>query len=246
MRNPYLGIVFKLNAGMGLAFKEQLGNIFLNRRYRFYTSLLLALAVFIVSKNRVSGAINYMLTWIAFAGSTLLFSWITILSSHPRKVKAIAREQDSSRTLIFLLIVGAAFISLFAIIFLLQNISTETKAELTYHIALSGMSVICSWFLIHTIFTLRYAHLYYSCRKEEENLKKVHRGGLDFPNEPEPDYLDFAYFSFVLGMTFQVSDVEISSRHIRRLALLHGLLSFVYNTVIVALSINIISNIIQK
>ena len=69
---------------------------------------------------------------------------------------------------------------------------------------------------------------------------------LQFPDEHEPDYLDFAYFSFVLGMTFQVSDVEISSKEIRRMALLHGFLSFIYNTVIVAFSINIISGLIAK
>lgn len=80
----------------------------------------------------------------------------------------------------------------------------------------------------------------------EPGIQKKESGGLAFPNDPEPDYLDFAYFSFVVGMTFQVSDVQITSSQIRRLALLHGLLSFGYNTVIVALSINIISGFIKK
>ena len=96
--------------------------------------------------------------------------------------------------------------------------------------------------LIHTLFTLGYAHLYYhvSIAGVADNA------AFDFPNEPQPDYLDFAYFSFVLGMTFQVSDVAIKSRKVRRLALIHSFLAFVYNTVIVALSINIVSGIISK
>src|SRR5690606_27864512 len=106
-------------------------------------------------------------------------------------------------------------------------------------------AVICAWLLVHTLFTFRYAHLFYS-RLGEEQERSGFIGGLDFPKETKPDYLDFTYFSFVIGMTFQVSDVEISSRRIRRLALMHAVVSFIFNTVILALSINIILGIIQK
>ncbi len=167
----------------------------------------------------------------------LLFSWIIILSFHPKQVKAEAGEEDASGAFIFLFVVMAAFISLFAIIFLLQSIPLETKKGLSVHILVSIASVFSSWTLIHTLFTIRYAHKYYEAESYETDNNK--RGqGLDFPNESEPDFLDFAYFYFVLGMTFQVSDVQITSKQIRRLALLHGFLSFIYNTVIVALSIN--------
>ena len=84
------------------------------------------------------------------------------------------------------------------------------------------------------MFTLRYAHLYYGNRSS----KNQRPGGLDFPHEDEPDYLDFAYFSFVIGMTSQVSDVAIGSRTIRRTALVHGLLSFGFNAIIIALTIS--------
>ena len=97
--------------------------------------------------------------------------------------------------------------------------------------------VICSWFLLHTIFAYRYALLYYGDHPLDPDLHTV---GLQIPNELWPDYLDFAYFSFVIGMTFQVSDIEISSRTIRRVALMHGILSFLFNTVIVALTINVV------
>jgi uncharacterized membrane protein len=91
---------------------------------------------------------------------------------------------------------------------------------------------------VHTVFALRYAHIYYDC---DEHGKAA--GGLNFPDEDSPDYLDFAYFSFVIGMTSQVSDVNISGRSMRRLALLHGLISFGFNLSILGLCINMISGL---
>ena len=102
-------------------------------------------------------------------------------------------------------------------------------------ICIAGMAL--SWFLVHTVFAFRYGHLYYG---DDEDEPANHAAGLEFPKEPAPDYLDFAYFAFVIGMTFQVSDVEISSRRLRRLVLFHGIISFLFNTVILALSISVI------
>ncbi|RYE28002.1 MAG: DUF1345 domain-containing protein [Sphingobacteriaceae bacterium] len=180
-----------------------------------------------------------MLTWISYALSILTTSWISILSLHPKDVRKTAKLEDSSVTFIFLFIIASAFASLFAVVILLQSIKNSSPEQITIHVILSVASVIISWFLTHTVFTLRYAHLFYST----EEGKEEYAAGLEFPKELEPDYLDFVYFSFGIGTTFQVSDVEISSRIIRRLAWAHGLLSFAFNTVIVALSINIISGL---
>jgi uncharacterized membrane protein len=111
---------------------------------------------------------------------------------------------------------------------------------------LAAAAVLCSWTLIHTLFTLRYAHLFYTYPERPGESHEKNILALEFPGTTMPDYLDFAFFSFVLGMTFQVSDVQITSPKLRRLALLHGFLSFVYNTIIIALSINIISGVIGK
>ncbi|HEX8460748.1 MAG TPA: DUF1345 domain-containing protein [Segetibacter sp.] len=218
-------------------------NLVINRHYRLYVSLLTALVVWLISyNNKVSGQVSFMVTWMAFAFVNIALSWFVILSFHPKQVKAIADQEDSSSSFIFLFVVLAAFISLFAIVFLLQTIPTGSKHGFNMHVLLSLASVFCSWMLIHTLFTLRYAHLYYSSK----SAVAITNPALNFPNEPEPDYLDFAYFSFVLGMTFQVSDVAINARRVRRLALLHSFLAFVYNTVIVALSINIVYGIISR
>jgi len=218
-------------------------------KYRVYFSLLIALIVYFGTRKQAP-SISFMFTSIAFSGTFLIFSWIVILSSHPRGLRNLAGEQDTSRTLIFLFVLFAALISVFAIIALLQQAPNASKTGLTRQILLAAAAVFCSWTLIHTLFTLRYAHLYYTYPNEDTKGHSKNdsnsEGGLDFPGTKMPDYLDFAYFSFVLGMTFQVSDVEITSASIRRLALLHGFLSFVYNTIIIALSINIISGVIGR
>jgi uncharacterized membrane protein len=169
--------------------------------------------------------------------------WITILSSHPLEVRKIAKLQDSSRTFLFLLIIGASIASFGAIIFLLKSTKGHS-ADVGSHILLAITGVIVSWWLLHTVFTLRYAHLYYDIINDDGTSKPG--GGLEFPGNEQPDYTDFVYFSFVLGMTFQVSDVVITSKHIRRLATMHGLLSFGYNTAILALSINVISGMVAQ
>jgi uncharacterized membrane protein len=169
--------------------------------------------------------------------------WIIILNAHPKEIRKIARLQDSSRTLIFLVVIAASIISLGAIIFLLKGTKGQAEADVTGHILLAMASVIVSWWLVHTLFTMRYAHLYYDTDNNDD--KELPVGGLEFPgDEKEPDYIDFVYFSFVIGMTFQVSDVQITDRKIRRLVLMHGLISFAFNTAIVALSINVVSSLV--
>jgi uncharacterized membrane protein len=217
-----------------------------NRQTRVLVSLVVAVIVLFISRNNVSGIVSFMCTWVAFASSNLLSSWAMILYYHPTEVKVIANKEDWGATFIFLFVLLAAFISLFAIIFLLKSIPNESRRGLNLHILLSIASVFCSWTLIHTLFTLKYAHKYYGAGHQQNDDKISFGKGLDFPGEKTPDFLDFAYFSFVIGMTFQVSDVQITSREIRRLSLLHAFLSFIYNTVIVALSINIISGLISK
>ena len=209
---------------------------YLDSQHRQYIALAVALLTYFLTRKQPL-SINIMLTWINYASSILVMSWISILSMHPSNVRKVASLEDSSVTFIFLFIIGSAFASLFAVVFLLQSLKGLSKEQTITHVLLSITSVAISWWLTHTIFTMRYAHIFYSTKNEEGEYGY----GLEFPKEPHPDFMDFVYFSFVIGMTFQVSDVEISSRKIRRLAWLQGILSFVFNTAIVALSINIIS-----
>ena len=209
-------------------------------------ALFFGVIAFFAAKAGGEPGLPYLFGWIAFSLTTLFFVWNTILARHPKQTGSIARQQDSSVFIIFLIVVSAAFVSLFAIILLLRGLPSYSKHGLSLHIVLSMIDVGLSWLLIHSLFTIRYAHLYYNDDHKNSDGTRQEPGGLDFPKEPLPDFLDFAYFSFVLGMTFQTADVSITSRAIRRLALLHGFLSFIYNTAIIALSINIVSGLIGK
>ncbi|RIV18459.1 DUF1345 domain-containing protein [Fibrisoma montanum] len=203
--------------------------------------LLIALGVMLLVLAFLPDTLNWpdriTILWVSYASTVLSLMWTSILNAHPRELPKLSRIQDSSRTFIFLFIVFAAVASLSAVVALLNAMNDRHRGE---HSLLALLAVVCSWSLVHTVFTLRYAHLYYG---DSPHLAKP-VGGLDFPREPEPDYLDFAYFAFVIGMTSQVSDVQITSRPMRRTALLHGVLSFGFNTVIIALSINALAGVL--
>jgi len=215
----------------------------LSRGTRLLLSVAFGLAVFLLVKAPGETGIAFLYGWICFAATSLFLSWITILLRHPKQTAKIAKEQDENLWTVFLLVVSASFISLFAVLLLLRSQPTASKAGLSLHIVLSLVSIVLSWFLIHSLFTIRYAHLYYD-RPQSQQEQTEHAGGLQFPGDEPPDFLDFAYFAFILAMTFQTADVNITRRRIRRLALIHGLLSFVYNTTIIALIINIVSGLI--
>ncbi|MFD1257563.1 DUF1345 domain-containing protein [Mucilaginibacter terrae] len=217
---------------------------YMDAHHRLLIALVVAVVITSVFYKKLSGPELILLTWICFAFSLIVPQWFVIFTAHPKDVKKIAKLEDSSRTFIFLFVIFASLVSLGAIIFLLKSNKHLLPAEITQHVLLATGSVFTSWWLVHTVFTMRYAHLFYISDGDDATKPT---GGLQFPaNEQEPDYLDFVYFSFVIGMTFQVSDVEISSRKIRRLALLHALIAFAFNTAIVALSINVISGLIAQ
>ncbi|NHA05611.1 DUF1345 domain-containing protein [Mucilaginibacter sp. HC2] len=214
--------------------------------HKVYVSLGLAAICFFSTLGSISGSVHFMVTWLTYAVASLTLSGLTIFNIHPADVHREAHAQDSSRTIVFVFAVFASLASLLAILVLLRSTGGDTTQRLTLHVLLSLACVVSSWVLVHTIFTFRYAHFYYCDIDQDADGKNLKPGGLQFPDEDKPDYLDFSYFSFVIGMTFQVSDVQITSKKIRRLALMHGLLSFSFNTVIVALSINVVAGLMQK
>jgi uncharacterized membrane protein len=144
-----------------------------------------------------------------------------------------ARDQEGEWS-IFSIAIAAATASFAAIIGEFSASKDLHLAERDLVILLVAVTLLVSWLTTHTLFALRYAHEYY-----EAGVDGGPAGGLQFPGGETPDYWDFFYFSLVLGMTFQVSDVAITGRTLRRLAALHGLLGFLFNTVILALSVNI-------
>ncbi len=202
--------------------------------------LLICLAFGIVTYAVVHTNGNYglgrlMFAWNIFSLTMIVMNWITFSITDSKEIRSQAQVQDPRRIVVFGLVLIATIASILAVTMMII-IKEEGNSGGGWRIPLAIAGMILSWILIHTLFTLRYAHIYYG---NDVDNPTNHAGGLNFPGCKRPEYLDFAYFSFVLGMTFQVSDVEITSRPLRTMALFHSMLSFAYNTVMIALVINL-------
>jgi len=210
-------------------------------RSRLILSLIFALTVSILLPSWFSLFTRIICIWDAGMISFLASTWALMAKATPKTMRRNAQSQDEGRLVILSLITAAACASILAIAFILKETKGQEISVVIPHIILAEITILGSWLLVHTIFAMHYAHEYYQDRKTLSDAKS---GGLDFPEDREPDYGDFLYFSFVIGMTSQVSDVQITSRSLRRLSLLHSILAFFFNTTIVAMSINIIAGLI--
>jgi uncharacterized membrane protein len=212
----------------------------LEAHHRFAITAGFAALVFCCVAGRHSAAVQMIATWDAYAVCLLVLAWTRFFTAKPRELIRLATLQHTSRTFLVAFVLTASCASLGAVAFLLSTAKGLPKGESVFHVAAAVGTVMLSWLVVHTVFTLHYAFLYYVHPDPEGK-----GGGLQFPDgdQLEPDYEDFAYFSFVIGMTSQVSDVQIACRQIRRWALLHGMISFGFNAAILALSINILSGL---
>ncbi len=221
--------------------RKQPYNFFLRLRPmpRLMISLGVALLVgFFMRTAAIPVLVKLMILWDVFCAVILFCAWMVFFTCSPAQIRKIASREDGSRFLVFVIVLISSMASMVAVLLLILSKETFANAWLFLPVAIAGM--LLSWILVHTTFCFHYAHMYY---RDDKDQPETHAEGLEFPKEDAPDYLDFAYFSFVIGMTFQVSDVEISSRAIRRQALVHGLLSFGLNTFVVALTVNLVAGL---
>jgi uncharacterized membrane protein len=153
-----------------------------------------------------------------------------------------AQIEDEGRYAVLSFSAAAAIAILLAIVFELHGIKDRPSELAGFHVVLAAGTILFSWLFMNTIFALHYAHGYYGDADPSSEYRPS--GGLVFPGKHDPDYWDFMYFSFVVGMTFQVSDVQVEDHQLRRVVLAHGVLAFFFNVVIVALTINIVAGLI--
>jgi uncharacterized membrane protein len=205
-------------------------------RHRMVIGLAAASAVFFSLRGHVRAPIDMIVAWDTFAFFVLVLAWVVILKTPQTRLRGHAKAQDVSQLLISVCAVVGASVALFAVGFVPGPHKTGPQPQLTVHLMLTLGTVIFSWMLVHTVFGLRYAHVFYG--DSDDPVEARHAGGLTFPDKRLPNYFDFAYYAFVIGMTCQVSDVQITSRKMRRLTLLHSVLSFGFNTVILALTVS--------
>jgi uncharacterized membrane protein len=202
-------------------------------RPRTFCSILIGIVAFVLLPASLRPVTRILAGWDVFAAVYLALAYIMMSRCGLAHIKRNAVLQDDGRFLILLVTALGAFASIAAIVFEL-GASQRSGPELT----LATVTIVLSWAAVHTTFALHYAHDYYRGAKP---------GGLQFPSgdtQEHADYWDFVYFSFVIGMTAQVSDVGITNKTIRRTATAHGIISFVYNTALVALMVNIAASAI--
>jgi uncharacterized membrane protein len=175
-----------------------------------------------------------LLGWDVMAASFLVGIWLAIRGSDSGETARLAKTEDPSRALADLVLVSASVASLPGVGLALLKASSETGVAQAVITAVAVMTVALSWLSVQAVFTLRYADLYYAAD-----------GGIDFHDHRAPDYGDFAYVAFTIGMTFQVSDTDIALRPIRMTALRHALLSYLFGIAVIATTINAIAALVN-
>ena len=197
-------------------------------RPRTFFSIAIGIVTFLLLPDTLRLVARILIGWDIFTAFYVALAYVMMFRCDHSHIRRNAILQDDGRFLILLVTALGAFASIAAIVLELGS-SRRGASELT----LATVTIVLSWAAVHTTFALHYAHDYY---------RGARPGGLQFPSgdKPDPvDYWDFVYFSFVIGMTAQVSDVGITDKIIRRTATVHGIISFVFNTALIALMVNI-------
>ena len=171
--------------------------------------------------------------WIAAAATYLLHAWRLIMTSDGARTQRLATVEDDSRAVSGLLVVVAATSSLVGAALALHEADSTVGGMAAALTATAVITVIVSWLVVNTDFTLRYAHLYHSAPS----------GGVDFPGVETPDFRDFAYLAFTVGMTYQVSDTGLLGPKFRRVLLAHAMVSYAFGAVIIAAVVNIVAGL---
>ncbi len=182
-----------------------------------------------------------LLGWSVGIAVYLVLAWWVCHAFDSKRTRERAQAQDEPSAVLLLLLVLATMACVAAITLLIQQSKGLEGLARGLHVGLAVLALVTSWLFIQTVFAFHYAHLYYF----EEKQQEADGAGLQFPGGLDPDYFDFLYYSHVVGMTSQVSDVQVTSREMRRLTLVHGVLSFAFNMLIVALSINVVAGLLQ-
>jgi uncharacterized membrane protein len=204
----------------------------LRARPRVISGVILALLTYLLLPSALEPPTRLLIGWDLGVCLYLVMSWKMMAGSDVHDLRRRAAQHDEGEWTILLLAMAATLISLVAIGVDLHRAKLAVGGAEFWRVAVAGLTIIVSWFFVHTMMAQHYAHDYY--------LRENHGRGLEFPEHiTEPDYWDFLYVSFTIGAASQTSDVTIASQRIRRVALAHTILSFLFNTTILALGINV-------
>lgn len=217
-------------------------------RIRLLSSLVIGLLTYVVLPSTFGETTRALIAWnVAIVAYLVLVGFMMARSTH-ETMRRRARVLDEGRHTVLVLAVIAALSSLAAIVLELHNLKQVPGAVVGLHIGLSLATIVTSWSFVHVIFTEHYAHNFYfldgPLDKGGDDIEAQKKKGLHFPGQPWPDYVDFLYFSVTIGVANQTADTEIVSRQMRVLVLVHSVISYFFNTIILALTINIAASLL--
>ena len=194
-------------------------------------------AFFLLSSN-TSSTISLALSWALAGGLYLTLTYIMMFFSNQENILWLSKKEDDGAAIILLIIILAAAASLITIVIILSGIKTLPIHLAIRHVCLVLGTYAISWLFVHTAFALHYAHAYY------QEFEKTKEAPMLFAGKQRPTYVDFLYFSMVIGMTCQTADVNIASSRIRFLVMIQGMVAFVFNASLLALAINLIAGVV--
>lgn len=208
------------------------------RRWKLNKELLRGLGFGVVAGGLLFIALPWqpsvLLGWDISAGYFLGRTWARVLPLDPAGAREMATREDPSRATTDLILILASVVSIAGVGFILIDAARAKGVVVAGLLAVAVGSLLCSWLVVHTVFTLRYARLYYAAS-----------GGISFNQDDPPVYSDFAYLAFTIGMTFQVSDTDLGDRAIRRAATRHALLSYLFGAVLLAMTVNVGASLLK-
>ncbi len=213
-------------------------------RPRLVVCLVIGFGLLAAMPEKWQLSTRLLIAWNAGVWTYLVAAAVMMFRSNENTLRRRAIMTDESRFIVLALACVAAVASLAAIVAQLGMVKDMHGLLRTLHVGLAAATIVSAWTFIHVIYAQHYAHEYFIERASERELPEELRGGLRFPGTGKPDFSDFLYFSFVIGVAAQTADVEICSRPMRRVALLHCVLSFFFNTTVLALTINIAAGLI--
>ncbi|TYC22333.1 DUF1345 domain-containing protein [Micromonospora sp. MP36] len=178
-------------------------------------------------------ALAPLVGWDAAALSWLALVWARLGRLDADQTARLAVFEDPNRAMRDVLLLGACVVSLLAVGVVLISAHAQRQPGLEAYAGLAVLSVVVSWFVVHTVFTIRYARLFYTGTP----------GGVNFHQTEPPCYADFAYLAFTVGATFQVSDTDLTSSEMRRSVLRHALLAYLFGAIIIAATVNLVGSL---
>lgn len=204
-----------------------------------YTGIGAGVAALLVLPSYLSGALSEAIAWCLGGSTYLLLNARIMAACHLDKIKSRAAKQDEGAIVILVLIMLAIFSSLTVIFGLLSQAKAASDGGKFLYIGLAALAILIAWLVMQVVFMMHYAHEYYAPENIEADAPRV----LEFPKDTTPDYWDFFYFATSIGATSQTSDVAITSKSLRRLVTVHGTLAFFFNTMVLALAINLAASL---